>query len=390
MDGHRASIRRYDGNWDKVMKKFKKALLFFVLFFALLFISIAIFMNQSQFGKNPSGSRKEAVLKSPNFRDGKFQNLSHTPDLTEGVSYYTVIKEFFFDKKPRLKPQNSLPSIKTDLLHLNPAENVLVWFGHSSYFLQLDGKRILVDPVLSGGASPIKFTTPSFAGSDIYTVQDFPEIDYLFISHDHYDHLDYETIIALKPKIKQVICGLGVGEHFKYWGYDNAKIIEKDWYEEINLGNGFEVALVPARHFSGRGLKRNQSLWVSFVLKTPNQKIFIGGDSGYDTHFSKIGQKYGEFDLAILECGQYDKSWKYIHLMPEEVVKAAQDLKAKRLLPVHWGKFVLGNHSWDDPIIRVSTAAQTEKMPILTPMIGEKIMLNDTTQVFKAWWQEVK
>lgn len=372
------------------MKKLKKIAYFFITFFVLLSITIFIFMQQAQFGKQPSGSRLELIKKSPNFRDGSFQNLSVTPDLTEGVSYYTVMKEFFFTKSPRQKPSQTLPSKKTDLKNLKPDENILVWFGHSSYFMQIDGKKILVDPVFSGSASPIKFTTPSFAGSDVYTPEDFPEIDYLFISHDHYDHLDYETIIALKPKIKQVITGLGVGEHFEYWGYDKEKIIEKDWQQEVTLTDGFVVNFVPARHFSGRALKRNQSVWVSFVLQTPTQKIFIGGDSGYDTHFAEIGKKFGEFDLAILECGQYDKSWKYIHLMPEEVVQAAQDLRAKRLLPVHWGKFVLGNHAWDEPIIRVSAAAKTQKMPLVTPFIGEKVNLADSAQVFEEWWQKVK
>ena len=167
----------------------------------LLAIIVFLFMQQAQFGKLPSGKRLERIKQSPNYKDGSFKNLSFTPDLAEGVTYYSVMKEFLFGKKVRLKPIDEIPHTKIDLKSLNPTENILVWFGHSSYFMQLDGKTFLVDPVFSGGASPIKATTRSFRGTDIYSVADFPDIDFLFISHDHYDHLDYETIIELKPKI---------------------------------------------------------------------------------------------------------------------------------------------------------------------------------------------
>ncbi len=353
-------------------------------------ITIFIFMQQATFGKNPSGSRLVLVKQSANYKEGKFQNLSFTPDLAEGVSYWAVLKEFLFTKHPRLSPTLPLPSVKTDLKNLPTDENLLIWFGHSSYFMQIDGKRILVDPVFSGNASPLSFTTKSFAGTDNYKPDDFPPIDYLFISHDHYDHLDYATIVALQPKVKQVITGIGTGEHLAHWGYTPQQIIEKDWNEKVELTEGFEVHIVPARHFSGRGIIRNQTLWVSFVLKTPTKKIFIGGDSGYDTHFAAIGKQFAPFDLAILECGQYDKSWKYIHLMPEEVVKAAQELGAKQLLPVHWGKFVLGNHPWDEPIKRVTAAAQTAQLPICTPKIGEKMPLTDSLPAFGKWWEGIK
>lgn len=355
----------------------------------LLIVAVFAYMQQPKFGKMPTGKRLERIKKSPNFREGKFQNLSNTPDLTEGTSYYAVIKEFIFDQSKRSKPTDSLPTQKINLHSLHPDKDILVWFGHSSIFIQLDGKRILIDPVLSGGASPVSFTTKSFKGTDVYTSEDIPDIDYLFISHDHYDHLDYETTVKLKPKVKKVICGLGVGEHFEYWGYPKSIIFEKDWNESIELSDGISAAIVPARHFSGRSFRRNQSLWVSFVLKTPTMKIFIGGDSGYDSHFTNIGKEYGPFDLAILECGQYDKSWKYIHMMPKEVIQATLDLKAKMLMPVHWGKFSLGNHAWDEPIIKVVNLAKEIDLPMLTPMIGEEVKLKDTMS-FPAWWETIK
>lgn len=347
------------------------------------------YMQLPKFGKSPSGKRLERIRQSPNYKDGSFQNRTETPSLTEGVSYYTVFKEFFFQKSKRVEPDSVLPSKKVDLMKLNPSDDVLVWFGHSSYFMQLDGKRILVDPVLSGSASPIPYTTKSFKGSDVYKVEELPEIDYLFISHDHYDHLDYETIIALKPKVKKVIVRLGVGEHLEYWGYNPADIIEEDWNEQVILADGFVLNTTPARHFSGRGLKRDGTLWMSYVLSTPNHKIYIGGDSGYDKHFAEIGEKFGPFDLVFLENGQYDKNWKYIHMQPEEVVQAAVDLKAKRLFPVHWSKFALALHAWDEPIIRVVRESKKRNLPLLHPMIGELVYLNDSLQSYN-WWEKVK
>jgi L-ascorbate metabolism protein UlaG (beta-lactamase superfamily) len=355
---------------------------------AALILMVYVFMLQEKFGSTPADARLELIQRSPNFKNGKFQNQSHTPDLTEGVSYYAVLKEFFFSKQKQKKPSQSLPSKKTDLLHLPANENVLVWMGHSSYFMQVDGKTILVDPVLSGAASPLSFTTKSFAGSDVYTTDDIPVIDFLFISHDHWDHLDYDTIKKLQPKIKTVITGLGTGQHFERWGFKKEMVIEKNWNENVVLSAGFSVTVLPARHFSGRSFSRNNALWVSFALQTPTQKIYIGGDSGYDFHFKEIGKTHGPFNLAILECGQYDKSWKYIHMMPEEVVQAAQDLQAKNLLAVHWGKFALANHTWDDSITRVYKAAHQNNMPLLTPMIGEKLK-TDGDQQFSKWWEEI-
>jgi len=361
----------------------------FALVIIILIFSVYIFIKQPPFGKIATGDRHERIINSPNYKNGRFSNLSHTPDLTEGVGFFEVLREFLFQKSKRSKPTSVLPSKKIDLKNLSANENVIVWFGHSSYFVQIDGKKILVDPVLSGSASPVKFTTKSFTGADVYSPDDFPQIDYLFISHDHWDHLDYKTVKELKPKVKQVICGLGVGEHLERWGYEPSRIVEKDWNEEVDLGDGFHVNTVPARHFSGRGFKRNQSLWLSYVLQTPTMKIFIGGDSGYDNHFEMIGKEHGPFDLAILECGQYDKNWKYIHMLPDEVVKAAIDLKATRLFPVHWAKFTLALHAWDDPIISVSEFASLQKVLLLTPMIGEPVNLNKDYNG-SPWWKTVQ
>lgn len=359
----------------------------FIIFFLIL--TIIVFLQQPKFGRQPTGERLEKIKRSPNYKNGTFQNLSITPDLTDGATYASVMKEFFFERKSRIKPVDKIPSKKTDLLNLDENADVLVWFGHSSYFIQLDGKRILVDPVFSGSASPLSFTTKAFKGTDVYTADEIPVIDYLFISHDHWDHLDYQTIKKLKTKIRKVICGLGTGEHFEYWGFDKNCIIEKDWNEKIDLDPGFTAYTVPARHFSGRSLTRNKALWTSFVLQTPSMKIFIGGDSGYDTHFDKIGKEFGSFDLAILENGQYDKSWKHIHLMPNEILKVARELNAKRIFPVHSSKFSLANHAWDEPLKNVVQLGNAENISIITPLIGEQVNLKDPAQQFSAWWENV-
>ena len=355
-----------------------------ILFIIFAFIATgAIVLRQPKFGSKPSGERLAQVKQSPNYKGGAFHNQSYTPDLTEGASFYSVLKEFLFKRNKRIKPADEIPSTKTDLHLLHKDENVLVWFGHSSYFMQVDGKRILVDPVFSGHASPFAFTTRAFRGTDRYTASDIPDIDYLFISHDHWDHLDHDTIITLQPKIKKIICSLGTGAHFERWGYDKNIIIEKDWYQQILLEDGFTAYTVPARHFSGRGIKRNQAMWTSYALKTPTMNIFIGGDSGYDQHFAEAGKTYGPFDLAILENGQYDKSWKYIHMTPAEVLQAAKDLRAKRVLPVHSSKFALGNHAWDTPLKTLTELNEKENIPLLTPMIGQQVNLKDTSQQFK-------
>ncbi len=361
-------------------------MLIFLSILVLFAIAVFVFLHLPRFGKLPSGARLQRIKKSVNYKNGHFQDLSETPMLTAEGGMFTVLRQFFFDKKTRVKPVDIIPSMKTDLLNLDPAKDVLVWFGHSSYFMQVGGKKILVDPVFSGAASPVSFNIKAFKGTDIYTTDDMPEIDFLFISHDHWDHLDYETVLKLKPKIKRIICALGVGQHLERWGFDINIIKELDWNEEINLGESFVVNTVPARHFSGRGFVRNKTIWVSFVFKTPTMKIFIGGDSGYDTHFADIGKRLGPFDLAILENGQYNKNWKYIHMQPFETLQAAKDLQAKRLFPVHNSKFPLSTHPWDEPLKKITGLNKDVNLNLATPMIGEEIFLKDYAQKFSKWW----
>lgn len=362
-------------------------MLVFIVVLLALVLSVFLFFRLSRFGKLPDGDSLVRIKQSVNYKKGQFANLSVTPMFTNDASYFKLTKTFFFNRPKRGTPSKPLPSKKTDLSTLKSNEDVLVWFGHSSYFMQVDGKKILVDPVLSGAASPISFTTPSFKGSDIYSADEFPEIDFLFLTHDHWDHLDYKTLLNIKPRVKRVITSLGVGSHLVHWGYNPGIITETDWNDVNELGDGFVVHTKTARHFSGRTFTRNQSLWSSFILKTPTMKIYIGGDSGYDTHFKTIGEQFGPFDLVMLECGQYNPWWQNIHMMPEETVQAAIDLKAKRLFPVHWGKFQLAMHDWDEPIIRATAEAARLNQPAITPMIGETVQLKNLEQPFSAWWK---
>ncbi|MEQ9310164.1 MAG: MBL fold metallo-hydrolase [Balneolaceae bacterium] len=364
----------------------------FISILVLLTIATFFYMKLAKFGKSPSGEHLETISTSINYDNGMFKNLSITPDLSEGHSYLSIIKDQFFTKHPRTAPKDSIPSQKTNLFELDESENVLVWFGHSSYFIQLDGIKILVDPVFSGNASPIPGTVKAFKGTDRYTVEDIPEVDYLIISHDHYDHLDYKTIKELEAKVKTVVCGLGVGSHFESWGYSPDTIKEQDWNQTFEVDSGFAIHTLPARHFSGRGFTRKNTLWASYLIESPSMKIYVGGDSGYDTFFSEIGERFGSIDLVILDNGQYNDAWKEIHMHPDQVLQAAHDLKAKRLFPVHSSKYVLAMHPWDEPLNRVKQLNKASSNPIslFTPIIGTKVTLSDSAEVFSSWWEEIE
>ncbi|WP_312994171.1 MBL fold metallo-hydrolase [Chryseobacterium flavum] len=341
-----------------------------------------------QLGQFPDEKRKEYFSTLSNYRDGKFQNILITPALLEGESMTKALLGSL-RKIENAFPRTALPFVATDLKNLRPDENVMVWFGHSSYFIQTDGRRFLIDPVFSGNASPMPGSVKAFQGADYYKPEHMPDIDYLLISHDHWDHLDYKTVQALKNKVGVVICGLGTGQHFEYWGWSPEKIIEKNWWESIDLAEGFTITLTPARHFSGRLLNRNISLWTSFVLKTPSKNLYLGGDSGYGNHFTEVGEKYGPFDLAVMECGQYNAKWPYIHSLPEEIIKEVKELKAKNFIPVHHSKFKLAQHSWYEPLELVSQYAEESHQPITLPVIGEKVNLDKLEQtIWKKWWKE--
>ncbi|MDX1602831.1 MAG: MBL fold metallo-hydrolase [Salinimicrobium sediminis] len=337
-----------------------------------------------RFGKNPEGERLQRIKSSPNYRDGSFRNVEHTSVNPKDVSMFRILKKMI-TRPSTVSPSAELPNVKTNLKELTAGSPTLVWFGHSSYFLKVNDFRILVDPVFSGNASPFRFFGKAFSGADHYDAEDIPQLDLLVLTHDHYDHLDYPSISKLHEKTKRIITSLGVGAHLETWGVKNDKITELDWWETQEIGSGIKITATPARHFSGRTFKRAQTLWSSFVLEIFGLRIFLGGDSGYDGSFKKIGEKFGPFDLALLECGQYGKYWPQIHMFPEQTVKAGQDLQAKKVVPVHWGKFVLSHHPWNEPIQRFTAAAEESGLAYYAPKIGEAVNITNQNNQ-EPWW----
>ena len=352
----------------------------------LLIAGISIFLNQPSFGKLPQGDRLARIEQSPNYRDGKFQNRTPTQVMADKPKLQGLI-DFVFRKTANLRPEKNLPAIKTDLKNLNLQEELFVWMGHSSIYLQTSDKRILVDPVLVS-ASPISFFNKAFKGTNIYQPEDMPDVDYLVLTHDHWDHLDYNTMLNLRNRVGKVICPLGVGEHLEYWGFDPSSIVELDWNEAVQLETNLKLTALPARHFSGRGLTGDKTLWASYMLQSDFGNIYLSGDSGYDYHYQQIKEQFGTIDFAFMENGQYNEDWKNIHNMPERLIEAIQELAPKKLMTIHNSKYALGKHAWHEPLENISKAAEHYNFNLITPKIGEVVNLNDTTQTFGKWWKE--
>jgi L-ascorbate metabolism protein UlaG (beta-lactamase superfamily) len=315
----------------------------------------------------------------------RFENLSFTPQLAEGSNFFSALKAFF-NKPKTTVPGSELPAVKTDLETYYSKKPSLTWFGHSSYLVHCDGINILVDPVLSGYASPFSCYIKAFNGIDIYKPADMPPVDWLVLTHNHYDHLDIQALKQLAGKTKAYILPSGVSENLKSLDIQPGRLTELGWWQGTELAPGITITATPARHFSGRGIKRNGTLWTSYVLAINGYKIFIGGDSGYDIHFKEIGNRFGPFDLAVLECGQYNALWPYIHSLPEELVPEAVDLKAKVVMPVHWGKFALAMHDWKEPVTRFVHAAEKAGLAYTTPLIGEPVIIDEYYPGSK-WWE---
>lgn len=351
--------------------------LLLILLAVLLVSGIAalLFLNTPAFGRLPGGERRQRIERSPNFRDGQFRNRQPTVMMTSERGRIRTMLGFLFRTGPeRLRPESPVRAEKTDLRTLDPSKELLVWFGHSSYLIQTGGKRLLVDPVFCQ-AAPLSFLNEPFAGADVYSPDDMPDIDYLVITHDHWDHLDYRTVMRLKERIGRVVCPLGVGEHFEYWGFDPFRIDELDWDEQAEGEAGFTIRCLPARHFSGRGLRANRTLWASFLVQSPVQRIFIGGDGGYGDHFAQIGRHYPGIALAILENGQYNRDWQYIHMLPNQLALAAADLGAQKIITAHHSKYALARHAWDEPLENARMLAEKDSFDVLMPTIGAVVAI---------------
>ena len=338
----------------------------------LSLIAAPLILHLPQFGKRPSGQRLQRMAASPNYRRGKFVN--RTVEGQKDISwrqYLKIARKFIFGKKRALTPPQPMEMVKRDLKQLDPEKELLVWFGHSSYLLSIHGSTLLVDPTFCSGA-PFPFINRAFPGTDRYRPEDLPErIDFLIITHDHYDHLDYNSIIRLKERVRQFICPLGVGAHLEHWGVAPEQITEMDWEEHCSPKPGWEIHCLPAQHFSGRTLKRNPTLWASFLLRTPYGNIFAGGDGGYGPHFKEIGQRFPDIGLAILENGQYDEHWSHLHTMPQQLGQELLDLGAKRFVTIHHSKYALAHHAWDEPLQNEAAVQKKLQVPLIAARLGE-------------------
>ncbi|TXR73355.1 hypothetical protein DN400_17265 [Bacillus sp. AR8-1] len=317
----------------------------------------------------------------------KYTNQIHT-DMSFKPKDIISLMTDYFKIKSNLRPIKGLPIVLSNKDN-EPLESV-TWFGHSASLLKIEGKKLLLDPMFGDASSPFPlFNSKRYSGAFSLERDDLQEIDAIIISHNHYDHLNYKSIMQLKDRAKHFYVLTGVAQYLIKWGVSPSKISEHNWWEEITFDN-IKLVCAPARHFSGRGMTdRDRSLWCSWLILGQETKIFFSGDSGYAPHFKEIGDKYGPFDLTLMECGQYDSRWSAIHMLPEETVQAHIDVKGGLLLPIHWGAFTLALHEWSDPIERVTKEANRLGVKITTPQIGESITLKSTNYPSSAWWKEI-
>ena len=378
------------------MSKLKRRIM--VLFIILSSSIISLFgisyavLHSPSFGALPSGERKERILRSPNYRDGRFQNRYPMPPSLQRPSLGDRVKilwRFLFDRPKDVRPTDSIPVVRHDLKKLDRSEDLIVWFGHSGYLLQMDGVRYLIDPVFVEGA-PFGIMNAFFRGTKVFDVADLPEIDYLIITHDHWDHLDYHVAKELQNRVRKVYTGLGVGAHLERWGYRPDQIVELDWDESTPTAEGGRVDWLPSQHFSGRGLTSAQSLWASFVLQGTKHSVYVGGDGGFSPHYAVIGKQFPQLDLAILENGQYSEQWSGIHMLPEHLGETMHSLGAKRILTVHHAKFALSMHPWKEPLEHAKRLRDEEGLPILMPRIGQIVRYTDSTFTTDDWWEHLR
>lgn len=355
----------------------------------LIVIIVTLFLNFSpQFGKGTTKDQRKEYSQLGNFQNGKFTNEHPSP---MDVNYWKIFKELT-KKAPNRNPIKNILVEKVYSINIENNNNditQLTWFGHSTFLLEMNGKKILIDPMFGEVPAPHSFLGPKRYSKELpIEIEKLPFIDAVILSHDHYDHLDYESIKKLNGKVGQYFTPLGLGNHLIEWGVTEEKINELNWWENIEF-DGIKLVCTPARHFSGRGLfDRATTLWCSWVIKGTRDNIYFSGDSGYDTHFKEVGDKYGPFDISLMECGQYNEDWKLLHMMPEETVQASIDLKSKLILPIHWGAFTLAFHDWTDPVERMILKANELNFPVTTPKIGEPVILGNATFPTEKWWED--
>lgn len=367
-------------------RKIFKGLLWTILGLIVLFVvGVALFINLApQIGQAPQGDDLARLAQSPHYQDGQFVNEIETQAASFGEAMQTL-PDFIWNENGT--PDAPLPVKFAP--HDAPAADSLcyvTWYGHSAFFIEMQGLRVLIDPMLGEAASPVPFGVSRFPYQRPIPIDELTDLDAIILSHDHYDHLDYETVLQLADEVDHFYMALGVGSHLRHWGIPAEQITELDWWESAPLA-GLELVACPARHFSGRSMGTNNStLWASWAILGQHHRLYFSGDGGYGPHFAAIGERHGPFDLAMLECGQYNHAWKDVHMMPEQSVQAGLDVQGKLLMPIHWGAFELSVHSWTDPIERFRAESQRLQAPMVHPFIGERFELGRQYPRV-AWWE---
>ncbi len=328
----------------------------------------------------------DKIAGPPEYKDGKYEDMGTALNLSF-TEFASTTWDFLFSGNNRT-PDTELPVKQVDLSHFNKrgsGQLNVTWLGHSSLMINIDGYKILADPVFEKRISI--FGPTRFNGDIPLDIQQVPQIDAVIISHDHYDHLNKFSVQGLMDKTDTFIVPLHVGALLADWGVPREKIVELDWWQEYKPDQKLMIAATPALHFSGRGITdRNKTLWASWVIQTPFHNLFFSGDSGYFEGFKQIGEKYGPFDMTFIECGAYGKSWPKVHMFPEQTVQAHLDLKGDVLHPIHWGTFNLALHPWYEPMERLSIAADYKNIKVATPIVGETTVYRSSIPVAR-WWE---
>lgn len=340
-----------------------------------------------QFGGKVTEELERKYEKSENWRGGKFQNFEKTVmDMSLAKIPGLIYKQL---TKKGQRPKNNLDFLPFDIDDfLAPSEETkFIWYGHSALLMRMNGQTIFIDPMLGPDTTPIApFDNKRFSKDTLLLIDDLPEIDLVLLTHDHYDHLDYDRIQKLKGKTKKFFVSLGLQRHLVRWGVETDLITEFDWWQSADLED-IKIHFTPTRHFSGRGLTdRSKCLWGGWVLRSNRENIWFSGDSGYGQHFKTIGERLGPFDFAFMECGQYNEDWRPLHMFPEESVQAALDAQVRKAMPVHWSGFALSyQHTWTEPADEFVKFAQNQDLDFILPPLGRLFSYKDRIQ--DKWWE---